>query len=194
MIQLDAVNRILTSAQMPTVASLSSPDEFTSKAITILEDTKKRTLEMGWDFNQDYDYSLTPTANEYPLPTTPWTVLALDITDANAGGKDIVVREGQLYDRTNNTFTFTETELLATITWNIDFDDLPLVAQEYIVACASVKFAVHVSVDGATAQFLRLEEARAWARLKQADTQQGEKSPMKRNPLYNIARKWPVIR
>lgn len=194
MLELDAVNRILTSAQMPVVASLASPDEFTSKAIVFLASERKRILEQGWDFNQDYDYTLTPTAGEFILPTTPWTVLAIDIPSWNSNGKDIVQRDGKLYDKTNNTFTFTESSLDATITWDIDFDDLPLFAQEYVVACSSVRFAVHVNVDRETAQFLRIEEQKAWARMKQADTQQSEASPLKRYPLAQIASKWPPIR
>lgn len=194
MLELDAVNRILTSAQMPVVASLSSPDEFTSKAITILADERKRILEQGWDFNQDYDYVLTPTAGEYILPTTPWAVLAIDIPSWNSAGKDIVQRDGQLYDKTNNTFTFTETTLKATITWDIAFVDLPLFAQEYVVCCSAVRFGMHVAVAPEIVQFLRLEESKAWARMKQADTQQSEASPLRRYPLAMIASKWPPIR
>lgn len=193
MLRLDAVNRILVSAQMQPVATLSSPDRLVSKATTILDDTVLRELERGWDFNTDYDYELTPTASEFILPTTPWSVLALDIRRVNSYGKDIVVRDGKLWDRTNHTSTFTEATINADITWDIDFDNCPLVFQEYAVACASVRFAVEVSVDPSIAQQLRVNEARTWAALKQRDTQQAELTVYDRWPLNSIASKWPGI-
>lgn len=193
MLILDGVNRILVSAQMQPVASLSSPDRLTSKAQQILEDTTDRELERGYDFNQDYDYTLTPTASQFPIPTSPWTVLSLDIRPENSNGKDLVVRDGKLWDRTNHTATFTESTFKADITWAIDFDNCPLVFQEYVVACASVRFAVEVSVDPMVAQQLRANEARAFHNLKSRDTQQASLTILNRWPLNAIARKWPRI-
>lgn len=193
MLRLDAVNRILVSAQMPTVTTLSSPDRLVAKAITILDDTVLRELERGWDFNTDYNYELTPTASEFIIPTTPWSVLALDIRRENSYGKDIVVRDGKLWDRTNHTDTFTESTIKADITWDIDFDNCPLVFQEYAVACACVRFAGEVSVDPQIVQQLRVNEARAWQALKQRDTQQSETTVYDRWPLNEVSRRWPRI-
>lgn len=194
MLRLDAINRVLVSAQLVAVSSLSSPDEMVSKAITIFDDVTRKELERGWDFNTDYDYALSPTLSQFPLPTTPWAVLACNIRPSNSGGKDIVVREGKLYDKTNRTFTFTESEIKADLTWDIDFDDLPLVMQEFIISAASVKFSVQVSVDPALTAQLRVEERDAWSRLKQSDSQQSEASVYQRYPLAQIARNWIPLR
>jgi len=194
MLELDAVNRILVSAQLQPVSSLSSPDRLVSKAIQILEDTNLRKLERGWDFNTDYSYPLAPTASEFPVPTTPWSVLALHIARENSNGKHIVVRDGKLWDKTNHTSTFTEDEFKADITWAIDFDDLPLAFQECVVASASTRFAVEVSADPAIAQQLLMYEIEAWKTLKQRDTQQSGATIYDRWPLNAIADKWTRIR
>lgn len=190
-VRIDAVNRILVSAQLATVTTLSSPDVLVAKAMTILDDTVLRELERGWDFNQDYNYELLPTASQFILPTTPWTVLSLDIRPVNSVSKDITVRDGKLWDKTNHTSTFTEASILADITWAIDFDKLPLVFQEYVVASASTRFAVEVSVDPDIAQQLRANEARAWQALKQRDNTQSSQSSWSRWPMNLISRRYP---
>jgi hypothetical protein len=188
--ELEAVNRILVSAQMQPVTTLSSPDRDTSKADQMLLDTNAREQERGWDFNSDYNVTLTAVASNFTVPTTPWTVLSLDVRP-DQSSKDIVVRDGKLYDKTNNTFTFTETTIDVDITYLITFPNLSLVFQEYVVACACVRFAEEVSVDPMIAQQLRANEARAWQRVKQADNQQSRQSIYYRWPLNWISRRWP---
>lgn len=192
MLELAGVNRILVSAQLPTVTTLSSPDRLVAKAQQILEDTTLRELERGWDFNTDYDYTLSPTASEFIVPTTPWAVLALHVRRENTS-KDITVRDGKLWDKTNHTATFTEATMKADITWSIDFDNAPLFFQELSVACASVRFAMEVSVDPSIVQQLIRNEARAWHTAKQRDTQQSQVTAFDRWPLNSISRAWPRI-
>lgn len=193
MTTLEAISRILVSAQLNAVASLSSPDANTTKAISLLDSERKRVLELGWDFNQDYNYPLTAVAGIISVPTTPWVALNVDVQPYNSY-RDIVVRDGKLYDKTNRTFTFSETSINVDVTWLVDFDTLPLVAQEYLVACTSVKFAVQVSVDPDVARQLRLDEMRAWFALKQRDTTQSSASHLNRHPTAQIAQNWPKIR
>lgn len=192
MLELDAVNRVLVSAQMQPVTALSSPDRMTAKANQILTDTSAREQEKGWEFNSNYDVTLTLSAGNFNVPTTPWTVLSLDVRP-DQSSKDIVVRDGKLYDRTNNTFTFTEATIDVDITYLITFDNLPLVFQEYVVACAAVRFAIEVSVDKETATALRGYEARAWRELKARDTQQSSLTIYNRWPLNAISRRWPTL-
>lgn len=199
MLRLDAINRVLTSAQIQPVASLTSPDSLVSKAITFVDNVTLRVCEQGWDFNQDYDWPLTPVSNQIPVPTVAagftWDALNVDVRPENSEGKDIVVRDGKLWNKTDRTFTFIRvTPLYVDITWDIDFDNLPLVAQEYIVACASVQFISHVAVDPETAKALRAEEARAWFLLKQRDTQQSSASVLNRHPINQLQSLWPVVR
>ena len=188
--RLAGVNRVLVSAQLQPVASLSSPDRLVSKATTILDDTSAREQEKGWDFNENYDVELTLASGNFTVPTTPWTVLALDVRP-DQSSKDIVVRDGKLYDKTNNTFTFTEATIDVDIVYLITFDNLPLAFQEYVVACASVRFAVEVSVDPQTAAQLRMYEARAWQAVKSRTSKQESLSIYNRWPLNAISRRWP---
>lgn len=191
--RLAAVNRILVSAQLEPVASLTgSLDRLETKAVTMLDDAVLRELEKGWDFNTDHDYPLTLSAGNFNVPTTPWTVLALDVR-TDQSDKEIVVRDGKLYDKTNRTFTFTEATIDVDITWKIDFDNCPLAFQEQAVAFASVRFAVQVAVDPQTASQLREDKAEAKAQMRHADTQQAELSIYRRWPLNWVSRRWPRL-
>ncbi len=191
--ELEAVNRILVSAQMQPVASLSSPDRMTSKAQQILTDTSLREQERSWDFNSDYEFELTASAGQFTIPTTPWTVLSLDIQPYNSNGKDIVVRDGKLWDRTNHTFTFAETTIKVDITWAIDFDNCPLVFQEKAVAAACVRFAIEVSVDPQIAAGLVQNKRDAEALLRVRDTAQSSQSIYDRWPLSEVSRRWNTL-
>lgn len=190
MLILDAVNRVLVSAQLQPVTTLASPDRLVSKANTIIEDVRRRELEKGWNFNEEYDL---PVAAVATIIAVPASTLAVDIRPENCGGKDIVVRNGQMYNRTDLTNDFGTQTLKLDVIYDITFDNCPLVFQEYVVACASVKFAVQVSVDPDTARQLRSDEARAWQRLRQSDTQQSSLSVLNRYPIVQIARRWPQI-
>lgn len=190
--ELAGVNRVLVSAQMQPVATLTAPDRMTAKAQTILADTSAREQDRGYDFNSNYDVTLTLSSGNFNVPTTPWTVLRLDVRP-DQSSKDIVVRDGKLYDKTNNTFTFTEATIDVDIVYLITWDNLPLVFQEYAVACACVRFAVEVSVDPEIARQLRANEARAWVELKKADTQQSSQTMFNRWPLNWVSRRWPRL-
>lgn len=185
---LAAINALLTSAQLSTIASESSPDVNTAKAITILDATVLRELERGWGFNTDYDVPVATVPGTPPAGT-----LSLDVRPENSGGKDIVLRDGVLYDRTNRTSTFTEAEIKCDLATTRTFDNCPLVFQEYVVASAAVRFAVQVSVDPDTARQLRADEARAWQALVLRDDQQLSTSIYQRWPLSHVSRRWPSL-
>lgn len=189
MIRLDAVNRVLVSAQLQPVAALTSPDRDTSKAITFLDDTVTRELEKGWGFNTNYDETLTAVAGAF---TVPAGTLSLDVR-ADQSSKEIVVRNGALYDKTNNTAVFTEPTIKVDRIIAITFDNCPLVFQEWAVARASVIMAVQRSVDTVIANQLRDDESRAWRELKARDTQQSGLSVYNRWPLNMVSRRWPRL-
>jgi len=174
---------------MQAVASLSSPDRMTTKAMTILDDTLTRELEKGWDFNSNYDEPLTAVAGAF---TVPAGTLSLDVRP-DQSSKDIVVRNGALYNKTNNTAVFTELTIKVDRVIAITFDNCPLVFQEWAVADACVRFAVEVSVDPQIANQLRASAARAWREAKARDTQQSSLSIYRRWPLNMISRRWPTL-
>jgi hypothetical protein len=191
MTQLEGVNRILRAGQINPVSSVTSPlDRFTHRAVTILEEELRRTLQLGWGFNTDHDFELTAVAGVFSAPADS---LSTDILPHNSNGKHIVVRAGVLYDVTNNTGTFTETTLKAKIVRYIAFEDCPLVAQDFIVASARMEFAATVTVDDATFMKLRREKFDAEGALRRGDTSQESLNSHSRYPIAQIAATWPPL-
>jgi|GEM_PF-6339703 len=187
MLSLEATNKVLRAGQINPVASLSSPDRFTTRAIAILEQEKLRVLEKGWDFNTDYEYVLSESGGAIAVPTD---ALAIDIWPQNSG-KDVVARSGYLYNKTDNTAVWaTGTTIKAEIVRDITFDNLPPVMQTYIVDCACLEFAITVTVDAQTAGQLREAKQRSWEEVKRRDTTQASYNPRRRGNLAYIASRW----
>ena len=190
MLQLEAINKVLRAGQINAVASLSSPDRFTSRAIVILEQEKLRVLEKGWDFNTDYEFTLSEAAGSIAVPAS---ALAIDVWPQNSG-KDTVARNGVLYNKTDNTATWpTGTTIKCEIVRDITFDNCPLVMQVYIVDCACLEFAITVTVDSSTAAQLREAKQRSWEEVKRRDTTQATYNPRRKGNLSKIVSRWAEI-
>ena len=188
---LEAVNRILRVGQINPVTSTTPPiDRYTALAVAILEEELVRVLTFGWYFNTDYNYQLNAVLGQIAVPAD---ALSIDIEPQNSNGKDIVDRNGYLYDRTNNTATFTESYIKATVVRYVTFDNCPLEIQEYIITCAQLEFASKATVDQATVYNIEKTKMDRWQALKRADTTKDSLNTQNRYPINQIARTWPII-
>lgn len=97
----------------------------------LIEATKTEILEEGWSFNTDSNWEMLPDVNGYIVIPT----VALRI-DASSAGTNVVRNDGKLYDKSNQTYIF-KSSVDCDIVWDIDFDDLPIIMQQYIVLKAS---------------------------------------------------------
>lgn len=97
----------------------------------LIETTKTEILEEGWSFNIDTNWEMLPDVNGYIV--VPEDVLKIDASDV---GTNVSRRDGKLYDKDNQTYIF-EDAVECDITWELDFDDLPSIAQQYIALKAS---------------------------------------------------------
>jgi hypothetical protein len=92
----------------------------------LIETTKAEILEEGWSFNTDDNWEFVPDIdNKIPIPED---ALRIDASDT---GSNIVRKDQKLYDKDNQTFKF-EDSVECDVVWNLDFDDLPSIAQQYI--------------------------------------------------------------
>ena len=101
-------------------------------ANTAIDEALIEVLSHGYQFNTDTDYPLSPSNGTIVVPEG---VLAID---ASAAASDYIVKEGNLYDKTNLTSVFTA-PVKVNITWETDFDDLHTIPQLLIVASAKAK-------------------------------------------------------
>lgn len=169
---LDAVNIcIMTSGEQP-VNSLDESRADVQIAKKIIEDTSLDIQANGWRFNEEYDVPLTTNAsNEIALPNN---TIRVEVT-SGPSDTTVVIRGAKLYDTKNRAYTFKAgTQFKATVTYALDFAELPQAARKYIAAKAARIFTDRFVGDNALAQYARDEENRLLVVLQRHETQTGD--------------------
>ena len=156
--ELPAVNQILQSCGQAPVTTLDQTTPDVAIAYSTLLQVSQEVQAEGWSYNIEYDYEFTPdTNNEILIPNN---VLQLDLAPEYTT-KDVVRRNGKLYDKVEHTYTFTD-KVKCDVVWLFDWVDLPTPIQDYIVArAASI---VSSRIVGDTTQFQMLSQKEAYNR------------------------------
>jgi hypothetical protein len=132
--QLAAVNTMLGYIGEAPVNSISNTSELpvsAANAVTILDETSKEVQSEGWHFNTTKDYVLSPVNDAITLPST-----TLQVDHEGTEDVDLVQRGLSLYDRKNQTSTFTK-DIKVTIVEELEWDSLPEQARRYITLKAT---------------------------------------------------------
>ena len=87
--------------------------------------------------------------------------------------KDVVRKDGKLYDNVNHTFVFSGDHYFD-ITYLLAFNDVPPAIQRYIIARASVRAATQLVSNGDLVKLLQLEEAQTKASAYEYDCEQAD--------------------
>ena len=177
--ELSAVNSILGSiGQSPitqlksTTGALISTNPEISFIYNLLVETTKDVLNEGWHFNTEEHIEIQPDANKNIL--IPTNMLRYDIHDGQMfRDRDVVKREGKLYNKANHTFEFSS-PVFVDATYLYDFEDVPSAFQRYIIAKASTRAATQLVGDPQLARLLQTQEAQTRANVMEYDTQQGD--------------------
>ena len=179
--ELSAVNSILGSiGQSPitqlknTTGALISTNPEISFIYNLLVETTKDVLNEGWHFNTEEHIEIQPDANKNIL--IPTNMLRYDIHDGQMfRDRDVVKREGKLYNKANHTFEFSS-PVFVDATYLYDFEDVPSAFQRYIIAKASTRAATQLVGDANLVKLLQTQEAQTRANVMEYDTQQGDHS------------------
>ena len=133
--ELPAVNEILASVGQAPVTTLDQTNPDVAIAYDTLLQVSREIQSEGWTFNKEYCYPFTPnTDNEILIPNN---IIQIDLsTEEDYQDKNVVRRNGKLYDRVKHTYTFTE-EVDCDVVWFFDWVDLPRPIQDYIVSKAA---------------------------------------------------------
>lgn len=126
-----------------------------------IEIVKEEILSEGWSFNTDTNWEFSPDTDNYIV--IPTTVLRVD---PSVQGNDIIRKDGKLYDKGNFTYKF-NTSVSCDVIWNLDFDDLPLIAQRYITLRAARITYQRLIGDNSTLEILLRDEDQALLKLRQ---------------------------
>lgn len=132
--KLTGVNRLLKTIGEPPLLdegdfSLSHEAQLADIQI---DETTSKVLSKGFKFNTTKSIELTPDVNNYIA--IPPNVLVINFKDTA-----ITINDGLVYNRETLSFQFTS-KIEASIIYNEDFDYVPPVVQEYILAEASYIF------------------------------------------------------
>ena len=172
--ELSAVNSILGSIGQSPVTTLNFENPEVGFIYDILTEVNKDVQNEGWHFNTEYHIATDPDASGYI--TLPNNCIRYDIHDGlKDKSKDVVIRNGRLYDLVNHTDVFSETLYLDMVTL-YKFDDLPNVFQRYITYRASSRAAAQLVSNPSLVQLLQQQESQSRAACLEYECDKGDHS------------------
>ena len=172
--ELSAVNSILGSIGQSPVTTLNYENPEISFIYNILAEVNRDVQNEGWHFNTEYHVAIKPDSNGHII--IPNNALRYDIHDGRQDKtKDVVQRNGRIYDLVNHTDVFTDTLYLDLVTLYA-FEDLPNPFQRYITYRAAVRAATQLVSNAQLTQLLKEDEAKARAVCTEYECNQGDHS------------------
>ena len=175
--ELSAVNSILGSIGQAPITSLSGTalqNPEISFVKNILDEVNKDVQTTGWHFNTVYREKKSPDSNGHYV--VPANAILYDISDGQIDrNRDVIKRDGKLFDLVHQTDVFTQDFYFDTISL-LPFADVPPAIQRYIIARASMKAATQLVSNADLVKLLRIEEEQAKANALNFETEQGDNS------------------
>ena len=175
--ELSAVNSILGSIGQSPLTTLNFNNPETAFVYNLLVEANKDIQNEGWHFNSEENIKVTPDATTKYI-NIPTNYLRYDLHDKRIDkSKDLVRRNGRLYDLVEHTDQFTE-DLYLDIVTLYPFADVPPVFQRYIISKASVRAAVQQVANRELAALLQIQEQAARANVMDYECSQGDHNYM----------------
>ena len=157
--ELPAVNQILSSVGQAPVTTLDQTNPDVAIAYDTLLQVSREVQSEGWTFNTELEYEDTTDDKKEYTPTNNMLQVDLSHSDNAYATKNVIRRNGKLYDKYNHTHEITDTaneEIRLDIIWKFDWVDLPVPIQDYIVARAAT--IVSSRIVGDTQQYGILQQ------------------------------------
>ena len=153
-------------------------------AQSTLTEVNKSVLSEGWSFNTEIDVTLSRDgSNQINIATD---ILRVDANIHQHPTIDPIQRGSKLYDRQNNKHEFDE-DLICTVVYFRDFDEIPEPARHYMNIQAARKFVDRLVSDQALRTYTLQDEQRARAILMETDLANGDHNILRGDPaLTNI--------
>ena len=172
--ELPAINQILMACGQAPVTTLDETNPDVAIAYQTLLEVSREIQSEGWTFNKENHVELKPNdSNEIPILSN---YLQIDLTQANAGDKKAIIRNGKLYDKQNHTDKWTDETVECDIVYFFDWVDLPRPIQDYITARTATVTSSRIVGDDTQYQILQQKEAYMRAMALEYETTQGDYS------------------
>jgi len=173
--KLEAVNTmigVIGESPVNTISGSSLPVSVVT-ALNVLDEVSREVQSEGWHYNTEYEYPLVRNAsNKFSLPAN---VLKIDTPVDKYLDIDIVQRGTTLYDRKNHTDVFSE-DLDVTITFELNFEELPQQFRSYITIRAARKFANRFLGSQEIESFTLRDEINAKATAVDSDSDNADRT------------------
>lgn len=170
--ELEAVNIMLgTIGETPITSLAVSGVNDASIAISVLREVCRRTQMVGWQFNTERQWEISPDVNgNLNLPAN---TLKVDAEAEFAVKYDLVQRGTKLYDRKGHTLVFTEPVKVELVVF-LEFTDLPEAARNFITISAARTLQKRLLGSETLDGFTQDQETRAWMELRDAHADTGD--------------------
>jgi hypothetical protein len=189
--KLEAVNVCLTNIGEAPVASLTGLQVDAQVASSIIDEVSREVQSNGWHWNTEV-HTISPNiSNQIILPAN---TLRVDTVEKDRS-RDVIQRGMKLYDRKDNTYTFTGS-LRLHLTIALDFDEIPEAARRYITMRSSRVFQERTLGSESLSKFNRGDEQQAWALLQHEEAETGDHNMItdSYSTYTTVARTAPVRR
>ena len=174
--KLEAVNTMISvigEAPINTLTGVSLPIS-AIQAQAALEETSRAIQSEGWHCNTEHEYELTPDAVTKKI-TLPQNTLRFDLDPLLYTSVDPVQRGLKLYDRKNHTEQW-DSSVKGTITFELEFEDLPEQIRHYVAVKAARVFANRFIGTREIEGFTLRDEVEAKARAIDSDSENADRT------------------
>ena len=172
--ELSAVNSILGAIGQSPLTTLNFDNPEVAMIFNLLRDANVDTQAEGWHFNTEKHVKFAKDVNGKIAIGND--ILSMDGHDNyTKRTRDLVRRNGFIYDKMEHTDVFTE-DLDLDVVRLYNFEDLPIVFRRYITYRASRVAATKLVANPQLAKLLAQQEALARAALMEYECNQGDHS------------------
>lgn len=164
--KLDVVNAMLGTLGENPLNSLEQPHELKEQGLRMLDLCLTSLLDRGLWFNtEDRTLAVQPDGTIL-LPAD-----VLSIKQVPRAYPKVSKRGRKLYNNSNSTYLFAGS-VKVQVRFSVDFDDLPGLAADYVMAAAVYDFQVAYDADESKSRKLERKKQEAWVHLNAEDIRQ----------------------
>ena len=197
--ELSAVNAILGAIGQSPVTTINYDNPEVSFIYNLLRDSNVDVQAEGWHFNTEkhVQYKADSTTNKIPIATN---VLKIDVSDGWVARQyDVVIRNGNLYDKFDHTDDWSELSsdgIYLDVITLYEFEKIPTVFQRYIIYRASRQAATQLVANPQLTQLLANQESLARASLLEYECNQGNPTMFgfPEDSVYTTYQPWRNLR
>lgn len=185
---LEAVNGCLAGIGELPVDNLYASHADAAMCLNTINRTRRQILSRGWWFNKEEDWTI-PVDQNTGYVFAPDKSLSVLSMKANPY-LQLTLRSGRVYNVDEHTFDLRsiqdgQGQVLLGFVVDMDFEDLPPVAQTAIALVAKRTFAQDMEVVQARWQFQTRDEEQAMAMLYREDGRNAKRNQYKDSKVWN---------